>query len=372
MRYCVQCVQPDTRPGIKFNEEGVCPACVYAENARSIDWEERRKELLKIIEEHKKNNKLLQYDCIIGVSGGKDSTRQALYVKEVLGLKPLLVCCTYPPEQQTERGAYNLANLISQGFDTISVSPSPQIWKRLVRQGFLKYGNWARSTEMALFASVPRIAIAYHIPLIFWGENPATQFGNLGVGSLNWNGNQMRNSNTISGGPDVLLEQDMCENEIIWYRYPSPEEMEQATLQIVYLGYFWKDWSKLNNGNFSIARGLEIRDDPPENQGALNPFDALDDDFVVVNQMIKHVKYGFGKVTDEVCEQIRAGTLTRAEGVELVKKYDGKCARSYIQRFCKYIEISEDTFWEVVESFRNPEIWVKDPAGGWKLKCFPQ
>jgi N-acetyl sugar amidotransferase len=366
MKYCKKCVQPDTRPGIKFNKYGICPACIYFEEAKDIDWEAREKELRKIIQKRKRVEKS-GYDCIIGVSGGKDSTRQAMYAKEVLGLKPLLICCTYPPEQVTERGTNNVSNLIERGFDTIVVSPSPQIWKKLMWQGFSKFGNWAKSTEMALFASVPKFAIAYHIPLILWGENPATQFGNLAVGSINWDGNQMKNSNTIRGGPDPLLYEGLTEQDIIWYRYPSDKEMKKARIQLMYLGYFWKDWSKINNANFSIAHGLEIRDDKPQNMGALAPFDALDDDFVIVNQMMKHLKLGFGKVSDEVCELIRAGKITREQGIKLVKKYDGKCSDTYIKRFCNYLEITENKFWEIAESFRNKDIWEKD-NGVWRIK----
>ena len=368
MKYCKKCVQPDTRPGIKFNEEGICPPCQYMEKAKDIDWEERGRELQKIVEFGKAHN-VSGYDCIVGVSGGKDSTRLALYVRDELGMKPLLVSCTFPPEQQSERGAHNLGNLISLGFDTIAVSPAPQTWKNLMRQGFLKYGNYGKSTELALYACLPRTAIAYHIPLIFLGENPAIQLGDLGVGSTTWNANKMKYSNTIASGTDDLMSEDMTDQDIIWYHYPSDEEMEWAKIQIVYLGYFWKDFTKVDNAAFAISHGLEIRDDIPENTGALFPFEALDEDFVFENQMMKYIKFGFGKVTDEVCEQVRFGRMTREEAVELVKKYDGKCSSEYIHRFCNYLEISEEEYWKVVEKFRNKDIWEKDGNGQWKLKA---
>jgi len=369
MKYCKRCVQPNTRPGIEFNKEGICPPCQYMDKFRDIDWKARKEKLKEIIEFGKKKN-VSGYDCIIGVSGGKDSTRQSLYVRDELGLKPLLVCCSYPPEQLTERGAHNLANLISLGFDTISVSPAPQTWKKLMRIGFLRFGNWARSTEMALYACVPRVAIAYHIPLIFLGENPAIQLGDLGVGSLTWIANKMKHSNTIEGGPDSLLKKkdNISDQELIWYRYPSDDEMEWAKLEIVYLGYFWKDFNKVDNAKVSISNGLEIRDDIPENVGAIHPFEALDDDFVIVNQMMKYLKFGFGKVTDETCEELRLGRIDRKKAIELVKRYDGKCNIRYIKNFCKYIDIKVDEFWKVAESFRNKEIWEKDKAGRWKLK----
>ncbi len=367
MTHCKKCVQPDTRPGIKFDAEGVCPACRYAETLAFIDWDARQKELEELLERTKKDNHS-GYDCLIGVSGGKDSTRQAIYVRDVLGLKPLLVSCAYPPEQLTELGTDNLSNLISLGFDTIAVSPDPQTWKKLMRDSFLKYGNWAKPTETSLYATLPRISIAYHTPLAFLGENPATQLGDLETGSLNWDANKMKNTNTIKAGTAIFLGDGVTTQHLIPYEYPSDAEMEWANLQVAYLGYFWPNFTKVDNAAFAMTYGLDIRTDTPEERGALHPFESLDEDYVLVNQMIKYFKFGFGKVTDEVNELIRYGRMTREEGLELVKKYDGKCAPEYIRRLCVYLEITEEVFWEVADSYRNKDIFEKTPDG-WKLKA---
>lgn len=368
MRYCKKCVQPDTRPGIKFDDEGVCPPCRFAEDAaRHIDWDARRKELEEVALFGKDHN-VSGYDCIVGVSGGKDSLRQATYVRDELGMKPLLVSCTYPPEQQTERGAYNLGNLISLGFDCISVSPDPQTWKKMLREGFLRFGNWCKSTETALYASAPKVAIAYHIPLIFLGENPAIALGDLGVGSITGDANRMKNCHTLKGGPEAVATDDITEKNLFWYRYPLDEEMDWAKLRVVYLGYYVKDFTRFKNAEFAIERGLVIRDDPPEDIGDNYGFEALDDDFVVVDQFFKYLKFGFGKVTDQAAEAVRIGMLTRDEAMELVKKYDGKCAPRFIKRFCEYLEISEEKFRETVEKYRNMDIWEKDEKGEWRLR----
>ncbi len=367
MKYCTQCVQPDTRPGITFDTSGVCPACRYVESLKFVDWDARQEELKVLLERTKKDNHS-GYDCLIGVSGGKDSTRQAMYVRDTLGLKPLLVSCAYPPEQMTERGAANLSNLISLGFDTIIISPDPKTWKQLMRKGFLEYGNWAKSTETSLYATLPRISIAYHTPLAFLGENPATQMGDLGTGSLNWDANRMKYSNTIAQGADIYLGDGVTKQHLIPYVYPSDDEMEWANLQVAYLGYFWPNFTKVDNAAFSMTHGLEIRTDTPAERGALHPYESLDEDFVFVNQMIKYFKFGFGKVTDEVCELIRYGRMTREKGFELVKKYDGVCSPEYIKRFCDYIEITEEKFWEVAESHRNNDLFEK-VDGAWRLKA---
>jgi len=371
MKYCKNCVQPDTRPNIKFNSQGICPACQYAFSFKDIDWDIRKKELDEICQFGKKN-KSSGYDCLIGVSGGKDSTRQALFVKNVLKMNPLLVCCTYPPQQVSERGAFNIQNLIEHGFNTVIVGPAPETWKKNMRHGFRKYGNWARTTELALFASVPRLAMAWQIPLIFWGENPALTLGELGVKSLGYDGNQTKWINTLAGGdPSWLCVDGIVQKDILPYYYPSDEEMYRAKLRIVYLGYFWKVWSRLDNGILSALNGLDVRRQHPDEIGDILGVDSLDEDWVAVNQMIKFRKFGFGKTTEIVSEEIRFGRMTRDEGIKWVEKYDGQCSKELIRSFCHYLEIPDREFQEIVDSYTNKEIFEKDKTGAWKLKHSP-
>lgn len=371
MRFCQKCVEPDTRPDCIFDEESICLPCRYAETAHLIDWAARRTEIEEIAEWGRQHSKS-GYDCIIGISGGKDSHRQALYARDELGLKPLLVSCAYPPEQQTPRGAANLANLIGLGFDTIVISPAPQTWRALMRHGFLKFGNWCKSTELALYASVPRIAVTYNVPLIFLGENPALSWGSAG-GSLDGDANRMKYNNTLKGG-DIrhLLEvEGVAEKDLYWYRYPTDEEMERANLRLIYLGYYISDFNDYVNSKIAIKNGLQVRtgqDAIPEDMGQINEFDALDDDFIHVNQMLKYLKFGFGKVTEQVSGAIRNGIMTREAALELVYKYDGRCANRYIESFCDYIGISIEQFWETAESYRNPSIWQRNSDGSWCLK----
>lgn len=367
---CKRCLNPDTRPNALFNEDGICSVCLFEERkAREVvDWDKRDRELQEIIEWGRENSKS-SYDCIVTVSGGKDSTRQALYARDELGLKPLLVSCVYPPEQLHERGARNLANLISLGFDTVSLSLNPQIWKELMKQGFFRHGNWCKSTEMALYAIPIHVSIAYKIPLVFLGENPALTIGEQ-HGNLNGDASKMKYSNTLGGGdPDGLLTEDITKRDVHFYRYPSDDDMEHSKLRLVYLGYYIRDWSGFNNARFSISHGLETRKEPPEKIGDLWGVSALDEEFRIVNQMIKYMKFGFGHVTDQVCEAINQDLMDREEGIELVRKYDGKCDHSYIEKYCDYLGISEEKFWEVAESFRGKDIWEKNSNGEWVLNA---
>lgn len=358
MKYCSRCLQPDTRPNSRFTPDGICPACDYFEKLQEVDWQERLDILEELLASRPKRPGQM-YDCIIGVSGGKDSTRQALWARDKLGLKPLLACLSYPPEQVTERGVSNISNLIEHGFDVVISAPAPAVWRRLMRASFDRFTNWARSTELALFSSVPQLAIRYGIPLILWGENPGLQLGDLNtLGRTGYDGNNLRNMNTLSGGGlDWMLEAGFEPKELLPYRYPSPEEFDRHGLQIIYLGWFLGDWSLINNALYSVPDGLHIREDKVENTGDLSGVTSLDEDWVTLNQMIKYYKFGFGRVTDYVNEEIRLGRMTRDAGIELVSRYDSACSDEYIESFCDYIEISPPAFWDKVHASLNRDLF---------------
>jgi N-acetyl sugar amidotransferase len=369
MKYCVKCLQPDTRPGIRFDEHGVCPACNYHSSLAEVDWDERKRELDEVVAFGRAHNHS-GYDCIIGVSGGKDSTRQAIFVKEVLKMNPLLVNLGYPPEQVTQRGVNNVSNMIRHGFDCISINPAPQVWRKLMRKGFFEHTNWCKSTELALFSSVPRLAIAYQIPLIWWGENSALQLGDLNVmGKSGSDGNSLRNMNTLAGGDITwLLGEEIRHNRVLQYAYPSEKAMEDARLRITFLGYFWKDWSLVDNGNYAALRGLEIRNEKPWEIGDPMGITSLDEDWVTFNQMIKYLKFGFGRVADYVNEDVRNGRLTRDQGIALNEKFDGTCSGKYIESFCLYIGITVREFWEQVDKSVNTDLFVKESLHRYRPK----
>lgn len=370
MKRCKLCVETDTRPSSKFDNNGICLPCrsVSAQSIEIIDWEKRHIQLKEIITWAKANSNF-GYDCIIGVSGGKDSTRQALYAREI-GLNPLLISYTYPPERLSKRGANNLANLINLEFDTITICTAPATSKKLMLNCLKEYGNLANASELALYASLPITAIAYRIPLILLGENPGLSFGN-DVGSNDFNGNKMKHMNTLQGGnPNRFKTDDMGDRDLYWYRYPNDESMEKADLRIVYLGYFMPDFNDHTNARIAIEHGLEVRegeDADPNNIGGEATYVALDDDFVIVNQMLKYLKFGFGKATQEVGVAVRSGLISREEGKKIVQAYDGKCHPKYIKRLADYLEMSVEEFWNIADRFVNRDLFEKK-EGQWVMK----
>ena len=230
-----------------------------------------------------------------------------------------------------------------------------------MRHAFLNHGNWAKSTEFALFASVPRIAVAYQIPLIWWGESAALLLGDMGVlGSNPFDGNRLKYSNTLGGG-DIswLVSAGFATNDILQYLYPSDKEMERSNLRIVFMDYFMKDFSQLANGNFAALRGLSIRHPNPNLDPDLFGTSMLDEDFININMFVRYLKFGFGRTSDIVNIEIRSGRMSRDEAIRLVTQFDGNYDPSILERFCAYIEISIATVWETVDRYVNLNLFDK-------------
>jgi N-acetyl sugar amidotransferase len=365
MKICKLCIQPDTRPGIYFNDDGICGACLWEEEKKSIDWNQRKQELYEI-SNWAKQKTTANYDCVIGISGGKDSTFQALYARDNLGLRCLLV--NGEPDGRTEIGNRNIENLKQIGFDVISLRPNPKILKKLVKRDFYKYLNPQKITEYSLYSSAYIIADQFNIPLIIQGENAGLTLGvsktGLGKGP---DALKINESNTLGTGWKEYLEVDGVEEQDLYFFHYDRDSLEQKGTKAIWLQYYLREWSFFHNAEFSMKHGFVGYPDEfdPIDIGTFVRFAQIDSDLVQVNQMLKHIKFGFGHAMDHACYAIREGRIGRDEAVELVKKYDGKCHDRYIEKLCVYMGITKDEFWRVANSFRGP-MWQKDNQGNWK------
>ncbi|MCF0186134.1 MAG: N-acetyl sugar amidotransferase, partial [Bacteroidaceae bacterium] len=373
MKYCKKCLQPNTRPGILFNDEGVCYACLYEESKKTIDWTAREKELADIAqwakdERVKRGN---AYDCVIGVSGGKDSTFQAVYARETMHLKPLLVNCV--PDGITPAGQKNIDNLYNMGFDIIATRPDPKIAKKLARKTFLERGNIIAASEYCLWASAYIIADKFNIPLIIQGENAALTLGTAGQQEQTPDAFSVLQTNTLRGGHvQEFLDEEagITMDDLYLYKFPDVERMKANGTKAIFLQYYTKEWSQVYNADFSIARGMTGRlHEDLHDIGRYRRFAALDCDLQIPNQMIKYLKFGFGHATDDACYDIREGRLSREDAKWYVDEYDGGCGEQYIDAACEYMSITKEEFWEVVDRYVNRDLFEKDPkTGKWKPK----
>lgn len=365
---CKKCVQLNTRPGVTFDEQGVCNVCRYYETKDDgIDWNARRKEFEEIAEWAKK--KATTYDAVIPASGGKDSVRVALYARDELGLNCVLVRCE--PYNITSIGRHNWENLVNKGFDAVTYTCNPVVVKELMKRAFYQYGHISKATDYPLYPIPIRFAMNYKIPLVVFGENSALELGDVvkDKSELGGDASGIANWNTIGGGDaSVWAKEGITRKAIIPYQFPSKEEIEKAGVRLIFFSYYVK-WSQYENAQFALKHGLKIRRDSRENLGRIHKWSCLDTDRHMVNQMLKFFKLGIGFATDEICYDIREGRLTRDKGLELLKAYDGRCADKYIQKFCDQIGITKKEFWRVASSFRNMDIWERDKTGKWVMKA---
>ena len=365
MKYCENCLSNDLRPG-GLIMDGLCAPCHYLKHN---NYTKPGRAKLLALKKHYKLSRVGQknkgaYDCIVGVSGGKDSTRQAQWVRDRLGLRPLLVCVSYPPKQMSYIGANNLSNIIEMGFDLMVVTPAPKSSAILSLESFKQFGNVSKSTEKALYSSVPRIAIDLGVNTIFWGENNATQVGEKSVeGNDEFDANNLRKMNTTSAGGDNWIKSVVDKNyKYNHYVYPDEIMFKKNKINIFYLGPAWDDWSFTDNSAYASLHGLTLRPGEQSYTGDITNASMLDEEFSNINMMLKYYKFGFGRASDTVNEQIRLGQITRDEGIKIVEKYDGICHDKIIKSYCDYVKISVDEFWKIANPYVNKNLFDIKPG----------
>lgn len=362
MKYCSRCVQPDTRPGLVFGDDGVCMACRLRDDRQKVDWDERKRQLLEIADWARETADG-DFECVVGVSGGKDSHFQAFYARERLGLKVLLVNCA--PDAITEVGRRNLENLVQHGFDMVSFRPNPRVMRAVTRRSFFEHGNPVKPSEYPLYAVSYQAALRFNIPLIVQGENPGITLGIVGFLGTTDDALNIRHHNTLGGGNAAdWVQEGIGLDDLRFYQFPDDGELRDS-VRAIHLNYYAEEWSNAGNTKFAVAHGLCGRPGhDPNLTGRLNPYSSVDSDMQIVNQLLKYYKFGFGSVTDETCYNIREGLLSRDEAIGLVKLYDGKCDESYVREFCQYIDVTAEEFWQTADRFVNRELFSRNPTTG--------
>ena len=349
---------PNTKPGVVFNNHGICGACLHKKTKENIDWDERKKRLLKICDKIKKTNEG-PYDCLIPVSGGKDSFYQTYIMKEVCGLRPLVI--VVPPHVQTIEGIDNLNNLVNVlnvDLQKISVKPSVYIKFRLI--GMRDLGNPNYAEHAVVFAGVTRAALNYKIPLIVWGEDIGLEFGGnvddqslLEGNAININNNDLFNNVKLEN----LLKDEISENELYFYIYPKISDIEQSKIKSIYLSNFYK-WDGKEHFELAKKHGFKARKKGPLSGNILD-YDNIDEKLCEIHIWFKMLKFGFWRPTDQTCYQIWNSRMTREEAVDIVLKKQYEFPYEYLDDFLEYHQISEKELFDCMERWRNKDIWVK-------------
>jgi N-acetyl sugar amidotransferase len=365
VRYCTQCVYPETKPDLSFDDDGVCSACRAAEEKYvGIDWKQREHDFYDVINHFRLPEGKPGYDCIVPVSGGKDSTYQAYFMKNVCGLNPLCVC--FETTCVTEVGRANLDNLSDMGIDVVHFKKNHPVYRKMVVEGFKRVGDEMWPNHVGIFTIPILVAVKFGIPLIVWGENPQQEYGGPSLESVK---NRILNRRWLEefGGllgnriQDMVGVDGITEKELTPYFYPSDEDIERVGVTGIFLGHYFF-WDARKQLEIVKQHGFKVKGDGPV-EGTYTDYENVDEKLVGLHDYLKFVKYGFGRASDHAAIDIRNKRLTRERAIELVNKYDGKYPHNAVAEFVRYSGMSRDEVDSIVDSYTNPLIFSQNEDG---------
>ena len=366
IKYCRHCVYPETKPDLSLDENGICDACRFVDVKDTTNWDLRRKELAEIFEKFK-NKDGSNYDCVIPVSGGKDSTFQAYVVKEEFGLNPL--CVSYHLPEFTDLGRKNLENLKKLGVDCLEFTPNPEICKKMQKIALIEFGDAQWPEHFGIFTVPVQVAVRYNIPLIVWGENSQAEYGGplkdmenkyLDSKWCEQYGTRVGGQSNSFVGPEVMLKHGIDRKFLNPYIYPSDEEIKQVGVTGIFLGSFIR-WNIKEQLKKVRDLGFTLHDGPSE--GTFTNYENLDNKIQGIHDYFKWLKFGYGRATDNASVQIRLNWINREEAMKLVKEHEGKLPERYLDEFLKQWDMSRDEFLQITEKFTNKELFKKDEKG---------
>lgn len=367
MKVCTRCFYTEAHPlNLAFDEAGVCSGCRVHEEKDQIDWNEKWGELVILTSQYK-NKTGNNYDCIIPVSGARDSFFIIDTVKNKLGMNPLLV--TYNKQYNTDLGIRNLAKLRMEfNCDIFTLSINPQKLKKITRATVRRLGSiyWHCIAGQTVFPV--QVAVKLKIPLIIWGAHQGVdQVGMYSHHHQVEMTRKYRKEHDLMGleAEDLINPKDeLTEKDLFQFFYPDNADIENVGVRGIYLNNYIRWDTKAQHEEmikkFGYETGKQTR-----------TFDTYNDvdcfNYSDVHDYIKYIKHGYSKVHDHVAREIRLKRLTREEGLELIKKYQSIPPEN-LELFNKWLGITKNGFHFLMDQHRNKKVWMRDEKFEWKMK----
>jgi N-acetyl sugar amidotransferase len=367
MQVCTRCLYTSNHPlNLTFDEEGVCSGCRVHEEKDILNWNYQASKLAGILENYRSRSGK-NYDCIIPVSGARDSYFIVHTIKNIFGMNPLLV--TYNKHYNTAVGIRNIANLrIRFDCDIITLTVNPETVKSITRSTLRRFGSmyWHCIAGQTVFPI--QIAAKFKIPLIIWGAHQGVdQVGMFSHRDEVEMTRKYRKEHDLMGfeAEDLIDDFDnISKSDVMPFLYPENKELEQVGVRGIYLNNYIRWDSRAQHERM-------IREYKYETAPQTRTFDTYNDvdcwNYSDVHDYIKWVKYGYGKVTDHACREIRLRRMTRAQGIAFVQQYEAH-APKYLQLFLDWLGITENAFNYIIDQHRNQRIWERDRDWNWQLR----
>jgi N-acetyl sugar amidotransferase len=344
-----------TRPRISFNESGECNACQWSEEKKIFDWEAQEKKLKDIIKRYASKNS--DFDCIVPVSGGKDGGSIAHRLKNIYNLNPL--CVTVRPATETEVGIRNVRNFVNSGFNHIHITPDQDSMRELNKIGLVDEGQPYYGWMVAIHTAIFRLALNYNISLIFYGEDGEVEYGGStqNKGGTVFGMDYLRETLTEGIHESVMAKSSLSEKEKNFFTFPDPSEYDDKDLHMTHWSYF-EPWDPYRN--YLIAKehcGLEEIED--SNSGTFTNFAQNDQSLYPLHCYLMYLKFGFGRALQDAGIEIRRGSMTREQAINLVKMYDGQYPEQYIDLYLDYYQMAKKEFDDVIDFHTNKKLFKK-------------
>ena len=352
--------------------ENICSACDVAELKKNINWKKREKELLKLLNKHRRKNG--EYDCVVPGSGGKDSVYASHILKYKYGMNPLTV--TWPPILYTDYGYENYKNWIEiGGFDNIAFKQNGHVIKLLTRLSIENLLHPFQSFILGQKNIGAKIAAKYKIPLVFYGEsdaeynNPISEFGSTRDHKY-WFSNKS-DKYYLAGLPisELINKYKLKYSDLKPYLPIEKKEIKGIDIQVNYLGYFLK-WVPQEAYYYAVENtGFEAN--PVRTEGTYSKYNSLDDKTDGFFYYTRWIKFGVGRAMMDSAQEIRNQHIDREEGLALINKYEGEYPSRYEKEFLEFINLERDEFLDICDEFRSPHLWAIED-GHWVLRHNPK
>jgi N-acetyl sugar amidotransferase len=384
VRFCRRCIMSNQRPSsypefrhvreritptLHIDKEGICDACRFAERKAAIDWADRERRLVRLLDQHRRSDGA--YDCLVPGSGGKDSAYASHVLKYKYGMNPLT--CTWPPILYTDIGWQNYRNWIEVGgFDNITFKPNGRVQRLLTRLAIENLLHPFQTFILGQKQLAIKLALRHNISLVFYGENEA-EYGN----PIADNAKSLRDKSyfTFSNLDDVRLAglsvkelvglHGLRLNELTPYLPANQNELNKSEIEVHYLGYYLK-WVP-QEAYYYAAEHCGFAANPVRTEGTYSKYNSLDDKIDGLHYYTTYIKFGLGRASYDASQEIRNRHLTREEAVALARRFDGEFPARYFDDVMNYVELAPDRFHQLCDEARSPHLWAKGTPG-WRLR----
>ena len=338
---------PETQEGLKFDELGICQACQSSEQKIHINWVEREFELRKLLDRAKANAGN-NYDCIVPISGGKDSVYQLHVLVKVYRMKPLAV--TFSHNWYSETGWYNLQNALQEfNVDHIMFTPNRDLVNRIANRSLGAIGDACWHCHSGVGAFPLQAAVRFNIPLLIWGESIAESSGRASYKDpVHKFDREYFIKVSAKRQPKEMVCETLSERDLYPFNVPTIEEIERVGVYGIHLGDYLF-WDEERQTEF-IRQEYGWKE--TEMEGAYKGYKSAECIMAGVHDFTCYLKRGYGRSTFQACLDVRNGLMTREEGFKVAREIDSERPGA-LDYYLKITNLTEAQFFETMKQLKH-------------------